>query len=81
MDHECESGLLWKNQHANVGERKGCLGVKTIYVCLCVYTLDSIMKPIKHCLKMGKRERGKRNYNAGSELVQCTLYTCIEFSQ
>jgi hypothetical protein len=24
MNYECESGLLWKNQHVDVGERKGC---------------------------------------------------------
>jgi hypothetical protein len=37
---------------------------------------DSVMKPLKHCLK-----KGEWKYNGGGELVQGTLYACIELSQ
>jgi hypothetical protein len=39
MDNECESVLLWKNQHADMADRKGCQGVKR-----------TEMKPAKHSL-------------------------------
>jgi hypothetical protein len=32
------------------------------------------MKPTKHCLKKGRGQSGKREYNGGSEHVQGTLY-------
>jgi hypothetical protein len=39
---------------------------------------DSIMNPIKHCLKEEGRGRGGWEYNGDYELVQGTLYACTE---
>jgi hypothetical protein len=45
-------------------------------VCYRYLFKDSIMKPSKHCLKMG--EMGN---NGGDELVQIPLFTCMELPQ
>jgi hypothetical protein len=42
---------------------------------------DRIMKSTKHCLKEGKKAEGKMDYKGGGELVQGTLYICMELSQ
>jgi hypothetical protein len=41
---------------------------------------DSRMKPTKCCSKEGEEGEGDWDYNGG-ELVQRTLYACIELSQ
>jgi hypothetical protein len=38
------------------------------------------MKPTKHCLKGGEEGEGECEYNGGGELVQGTLYACMELS-
>jgi hypothetical protein len=38
------------------------------------------MKPTKH-LKMEEEREGEWKYNGGSELIQGTLYTCMDLSQ
>jgi hypothetical protein len=44
-------------------------------VCYIYTYEDSVMKPTKYCLK-----RGRQKYNGGGELVQGTLYECMELS-
>jgi hypothetical protein len=42
---------------------------------------ESIMKFTKYGLKMGEEERGLRECNRGSKLVQGLMYTSMEISQ
>jgi hypothetical protein len=39
------------------------------------------MKHTKHCLKRGEEKGREWKYNGGYELVQGTLYACMELSQ
>jgi hypothetical protein len=52
-----------------------------IYICICVYIHScrgGIMKPTKYYLGKGMERGGLWEYY---ELVQSTLYSCIELSQ
>jgi hypothetical protein len=57
LDHECEGGLLWKNQHADVGERKGCQGVKRMEVCY-VYIIRQYNETHKALFEKWGKEKG-----------------------
>jgi hypothetical protein len=42
---------------------------------------DTIMKPIKYCLKKKGRRLSEYNTMRGGELIQSTPHTCMELSQ
>jgi hypothetical protein len=45
----------------------------------CMYMFkDNINKPTKHCAKKRRGGRWDWEYNGRGELVQSTLYTCME---
>jgi hypothetical protein len=38
------------------------------------------MKPIRHCLKKGRKRKRGKEYNGGGEHIQNALYACKELS-
>jgi hypothetical protein len=51
--------------------------MKRMEVC-CIYTYED---SITHQILFERGEEGELAYNGGSELVQGTLYACMELSQ
>jgi hypothetical protein len=68
MGHECEWGMVWREQQEGVEGKEGTLrgeDQSTPSTHMYIYTHVYIMQPTTHCLKRGEGRRRKWEYSGG----------------